>query len=238
MAAHAPNARARRGDRGGRLVGRRARGERDDAFGPAGVGRDELVARAALAADPDRHAQRQAQLAHADRELRALGDAAQLEHRLVAKRGQSFRHRRCRLGCGQELLERHAVGLVGQEAVVRRVLQQPPHEVGHPRDEIADGAVGAHAQPVRRERVAEVVAEAAQHLELDVAGARRRACRLRAIACETERRLCEAIATRTSGRASSSRAVSASKFASQSALRSKTGTLQPCWRASTTSWSQ
>ena len=64
--------RARGGDGGAGLRGGRARGERDDALGPARVGRHELVARAAVVADPDRHAQRQAQLAHADGELRAL----------------------------------------------------------------------------------------------------------------------------------------------------------------------
>ena len=41
-----------------------------------------------------------------------------------------------------------------------------------------------------------------------------------------------------SGRASSSRRVSCSKLRSQSALTSNTGGHQPCWRASTTSWSQ
>ena len=38
-----------------------------------------------------------------------------------------------------------------------------------PGDEVADRAVGAHAQPARGERVLEVVAEAAQDLELEVA---------------------------------------------------------------------
>ena len=108
-----------------------------------------------------------------------------------------------------------------------------------PGDEVADRAVGAHAQAAGRERVAEVVAEAAQDLELDVAGRRRRAARLRAIACATERRLCEAIAD-ADERAAPRAAVSSAprSCASQSALCSKTGTLQPCWRASTTSWSQ
>ena len=39
----------------------------------------------------------------------------------------------------------------------------------HARHELADRAVGAHAQARRRERVAEVVAQAAQHLQLEVA---------------------------------------------------------------------
>ena len=65
--------------------------------------------------------------------------------------------------------------------------------------------------------------------------------RLYAIAWETERRLCEAIATRSpqpAERPSMRRRVSASKFASVSALCSNTGVGQPCWRASTSSWSQ
>ena len=59
-----------------------------------------------------------------------------------------------------------------------------------------------------------------------------------AIACATERRLCEAMAVRTNGLASMSARESASKLRSDSALSSNTGTPQPCWRASTISWSQ
>ena len=59
-----------------------------------------------------------------------------------------------------------------------------------------------------------------------------------ASACATERRLCDAIAGRTCGQASIRRRVSASKLRSESRLSSNTGGVQPCWRASTTSWSQ
>ncbi len=58
------------------------------------------------------------------------------------------------------------------------------------------------------------------------------------MACATERRLCEAMATRSSGRSSHRRRVSASKLRSHSALSSNTGVLQPWLRASITSWSQ
>ena len=82
-----------------------------------------------------------------------------------------------RLGRGEQLLDRLAAGLVGQERLVARVLQQAADEVGHAGDEVADRAVGAHAVAARGERVLEVVAEAAQHLELEVAPRRRRAPR-------------------------------------------------------------
>ena len=62
-----------------------------------------------------------------------------------------------------------------QERLVGGVLQQAAHEVGHAGDEVADRAVGADAEALGGERVLEVVAEAAQDLELEVAvgGARR-----------------------------------------------------------------
>ena len=60
------------------------------------------------------------------------------------------------------------------EALVGGVLQQPAHEIGHSGHEIPDRAVGAHAQARHRERVLELVAEAAQDLQLEVARQRRR----------------------------------------------------------------
>ena len=75
-----------------RTVATAARGNCDDALRAPRVGRHDLVAFAPLPPDPDRHAQRQAQLTQADRELRALRRAAQLEHGLVAKRGQRGAH--------------------------------------------------------------------------------------------------------------------------------------------------
>ena len=63
VAAQAPNASRAAATAARGLVGRRARGERDDALGVAGVRRDELLAVAAVVADPDRHAQRQPELA-------------------------------------------------------------------------------------------------------------------------------------------------------------------------------
>ena len=85
-------------------------------------------------------------------------------------------HHRAR-GRGEQLLERHALRLVGEERVVRRVLEQPPHEVGHARDEVADRAVGPHAQALGGDRVLERVAEPAQDLQLEVARRRRRRSR-------------------------------------------------------------
>ena len=48
--------------------------------------------RAALAADPDGHAQRQAQLVESGSELRPLARAAQFEDRLVGEGGQACGH--------------------------------------------------------------------------------------------------------------------------------------------------
>ena len=48
------------------------------------------------------------------------------------------------------------------------VLEQPPHEVRHPGHDVADRAVDRTRKPARRRRC-EVVAEPAQHLELEVA---------------------------------------------------------------------
>ena len=88
-----------------------------------------------------------------------------------------------------------------------------------PGDEVADRAVGAHAQARGGQRVLQVVAEAAQHLQLEVA------------VVAAERRLygdrvgdrAQVVATRSRAdprrpRASSRRTVSASKLRSQSAL--------------------
>ena len=80
------------------------------------------------------------------------------------------------------------------------VLQQPAHEVRHAGHQLADRAVGAHAQPARGERLAEVVAEAAQHLQLEVAvvAAASRGCRRSR--ARPSAGCASAIATRTSGR--------------------------------------
>ena len=64
---------------------------------------------------------------------------------------------------------RDAARLLVQERLVRGVLEQAAHEVRHPRDQVAHRAVGAHAALPLRERVREVVAQAAQHLDLEVA---------------------------------------------------------------------
>src|SRR3954454_22332051 len=50
------------------------------------------------------------------------------------------------LGRREEGLERDATGLLLQERLVARVLEQPPYEVGHARDEVAHRAVRAHPQ--------------------------------------------------------------------------------------------
>ncbi len=47
--------------------------------------------------------------------------------------------------------------LVGEEALVRRVLEQPAHEVGHPGDQVADGAVRPYAKALGGERGGQVV---------------------------------------------------------------------------------
>src|SRR5919198_2245402 len=69
---------------------------------------------------------------------------------------------------GEQLFEGAAGGLLVEEALVARVLEKAAHEVGHAGDEVADRAVGADAQAPGSERVLEVVAEAAEHLDLDV----------------------------------------------------------------------
>ncbi len=102
-------------DRLGGLVGRRRRCGRDDAVGVARVGRDELVALAAVVADPHRHAKwpaRASTARHPGGERVADRRAAQLEDRLVGERraGRSWR--------GEELLDRAAAGLLGEERLV------------------------------------------------------------------------------------------------------------------------
>ena len=99
---------------------------------------------ALVVADPDRDAQRQ--LAARARHARpasslALGGAAQLEDRLVGERWRQVGH-----GAARSSSSERAGGLLVQEALVARVLEQPPDEVGHAGDEVADRAVGAHAQ--------------------------------------------------------------------------------------------
>ena len=106
-----------------------------------------------------------------------------------------------------------------QERVVGGVLEQPADEVAHAGHEVADRAVGAHAQAHAGERLLEVVAEAAQDLELEVASAGR-AARARG---RSSGRCGEAIAGRTSGRSASRRVVRRSKLRSLSTLASKTG---------------
>src|SRR5829696_27581 len=48
----------------------------------------------------------------------------------------------------QELLEVGAALHLHQERLVARVLEQAPDEVGHARDEVADGAVGADLEAI------------------------------------------------------------------------------------------
>ena len=54
-----------------------------------------------------------------------------------------------------------------QERVVGGVLQQAPHQVGHARDQLADGRVLAHAQAHAADGRLDRVAHAVQHLELE-----------------------------------------------------------------------
>jgi hypothetical protein len=72
------------------------------------------------------------------------------------------------LGCGEQLLHRHTAGLLAQERLVAGVLEQPAHEVGHARDEVANGAVRTHPEAAGCEGVLELVAQTPQNLELDL----------------------------------------------------------------------
>src|SRR3954470_23054579 len=72
-------------------------------------------------------------------------------------------------GRREEAVEWHACRGLVEEGLVGGVLQEAADEVGHARDEVADRAVGADAEALGRERVLEVVAEAAEDLELEVA---------------------------------------------------------------------
>ena len=100
-------------------------------------------------------------------ELRAHGRAPQLEDRLVAERRLM---RPCRSGPAAPAAGRgrRRACCGEQERVVGRVLEQAPHEVGHARDEVADRAVGAHAQALLGDRLLQRVAEPAQDLQLEV----------------------------------------------------------------------
>ena len=91
-------------------------------------------------------------------------------------------------------------------------------------------------RPGRGQRVLQVVAEAAQHLELEVVDPERVGVGERrgrsSAGCG------EAIAGRTQRHARRAAARQRSNWRSQSRRSVKTGGAQPCWRASTTSWSQ
>ena len=138
-----------------------------DALGRAGVGGDQLVALAALVADPHRHAHRRPRvvLLQRARELRADRRPPQLEDRLVLELLHAV------LGSGlassSEIATPRACSCRNES--LRRVLEQPPHEVGHAGHEVADRAVGAHAQALGGDRRLQRVAEPAQDLHLEVA---------------------------------------------------------------------
>ena len=121
---------------------------------------------------------------------------------------------------------------------VARVLEQPAHEVRHPGDEVADRAVRAHAVAAGDQRALQVVAEPAQDLELEIGRSPPPSARLTAIACATERRLCEAIATRTRRARLEQPARQRLEVAVAVGLVLEHRRAQPCWRASTISWSQ
>src|SRR5205807_10295006 len=61
----------------------------------------------------------------------------------------------------QQILQGRSLCPFVQKALVRRVLEQAADEVGHPGDQVADGAVRADPKPASRKRVLELVAEAA-----------------------------------------------------------------------------
>src|SRR5215207_354214 len=67
----------------------------------------------------------------------------------------------------KESVEPYATRLLGQEGLVRRVLEKPAHQIRHPRDEVANRAIAARPEPCAGQRVGEVVAKAAEDLELE-----------------------------------------------------------------------
>ena len=103
----------------------------------------------------------------------AHGRAGEIRVRLVVevlrRRGRR-RHdstRRIR----QQRLRRLALGEAApQERLVRRVLQQPPHEIRHARDQLAERHVDAHPLAALGERAHQRLGHAVQRLELDASG--------------------------------------------------------------------
>ena len=71
------------------------------------------------------------------------------------------------VGRRDQLVERAALGeAVAHEALVRRVLQQPPHQVGHARHQLADRPVHAQAQAEPLDRGVHGLGHAVEHLHL------------------------------------------------------------------------
>ena len=76
-----------------------------------------------------------------------------------------------------------------QEARVRGVFEQPPHEVGHAGDQIADRRVESHAMAEVAQQIALRFGHAEEHLEFKVARLEAEAFR-EASATQRVRRLC------------------------------------------------
>ena len=212
----------------------RARGRRRRARDVPGSVDVQRIVVALAVADPHRHAQRQRGLerGHAREQLVAHRRAAQLADRLVDE-GRQVGH-----GAASRLVER---------------APRAPARAGRTRCSCSP-AGGAPGRPCRRRgrRPGSTCARAGRAWPAPPGGRRRGRAGPGARGPRRRRRgrgwrrsrgrssagCGAAIATRTAGRASSRRRVSASKLRSESALTSKTGDCQPCWRASTISWSQ
>src|SRR5215210_1774329 len=67
---------------------------------------------------------------------------------------------------GQQLFERGPLRLREKERLVRGVLEQPAHEIRHACDEIPDRAVDPRPESLCGERGSELIAKAAERLEL------------------------------------------------------------------------
>ena len=111
----------------------------------------------------------------------------------------------------EQLLLGHVFGEAGpQERFVGRVLQQPPHQVGHAGQQLAVGRVDAHALAQRHQRVLDRLGHAVEHLQLVAASAAGRAARPAARAWARLRTLWLPKAGRSTARFSSRKRVSRS----------------------------
>ena len=149
--------------------------------------------------------------------------------------GRSRRLRGCDRGCGvrfasavlarrplferihQQLLRRDLLGKARpQERIVRRVFQQPPHEVRHAGNQLAERHVDPQAVAQVDERLLLGVGHAVEHLQLEAAGAAMPRCRATAMPWASERTLWLPSAGRRCSWLRNTNRVSRSKLASDS----------------------